>query len=191
VLATPWSRTTFLVASLPQSVILKLGERPRKSRTGDGYQVVGDVHPELLAIDEFNDENTDVKIDRWRGVQRYCVFPTTYWLSCPKIGVSASRYPSGNRTASTCRDDRDSHRRIRDEACEVFRQRAVFKPARISGKFSQKPLEIVLVRRYPARMCQCFIGTRYGTTNSWQGQGIGNNSCSPDRIGVRVVDNNQ
>lgn len=35
---------------------------------------------ELLAIDEFNDATEDVKIDRWRGVQRYSLFSHPLWL---------------------------------------------------------------------------------------------------------------
>lgn len=36
---------------------------------------------ELLAIDEFNTENTDVKIDRWIGLRTGRPFPESHWLS--------------------------------------------------------------------------------------------------------------
>ena len=35
---------------------------------------------ELLAIDEFNAGQEDVKIDRWRGVSRYTLFWHPLWL---------------------------------------------------------------------------------------------------------------
>jgi hypothetical protein len=35
---------------------------------------------ELLAIDEFNDAVTDVKIDRWRGVEQRTVFTNSAWI---------------------------------------------------------------------------------------------------------------
>ena len=35
---------------------------------------------ELLAIDEFNATNTDVRIDRWRGIRKQRPFPEAAWL---------------------------------------------------------------------------------------------------------------
>lgn len=35
---------------------------------------------ELLAIDQFNGQNDHVKIDRWRGIHNYCVFPDNPWV---------------------------------------------------------------------------------------------------------------
>jgi hypothetical protein len=35
---------------------------------------------ELLAIDEFNQNNSDVKIDRWRGIRKHRPFPEATWL---------------------------------------------------------------------------------------------------------------
>ena len=35
---------------------------------------------ELLAIREFNDQNDAVKIDRWRGCRKGCVFHENPWI---------------------------------------------------------------------------------------------------------------
>lgn len=35
---------------------------------------------ELLAIDEFNEQNDEIKIDQWRGIDKNRPFPESFWL---------------------------------------------------------------------------------------------------------------
>jgi len=65
--------------------ILNRVDVPKLTRVGLYFDDIEDHYNhrfagELLAVDEFNADNKDIKIDRWRGIQHGRPFPEAAWL---------------------------------------------------------------------------------------------------------------